>query len=86
MEKVIEGYVERDLEYNYLSVGGRNVSENIDDMVSQYEGKNIKVSINIEEIETDDSDEIEYCTECGEPITDDDNIFEGMCNECGYAE
>ena len=34
------------------------------------------------EIETD-NDKIEYCTECGEPLTDDDVIYEQMCDECG---
>lgn len=28
-------------------------------------------------------DEIEYCEKCTEPLTDEDDVYEGICNFCG---
>lgn len=31
-------------------------------------------------------DEIEYCNHCGDPLLDEDNVYQGLCNECGDKE
>lgn len=31
-------------------------------------------------------EEIEYCEICGDALTDDDQAFEGLCDDCGDTE
>lgn len=57
MKKEFDGYVDRDLEYGYIGVGCSDVGDSVNNMISQYEGSWVKVTVIIEEIETEDEEE-----------------------------
>ena len=57
MEKVFEGYVDRDLEYGYIGVGCTDVGDSVNNMIGQYERSRIKVTVIIEEIPRDNEEE-----------------------------
>lgn len=56
MKKEFEGYVDRDLEYGYIGVSSSDVGDTVNDMISQYEGSWVKVTVIIEEIENEKED------------------------------
>lgn len=67
---------------NEYCVGGSSIPD-LKDLLRNYEGRQINLKIIIEEVESTAEDVIEYCETCRDPLTDEDDVYEGVCNSCG---
>lgn len=48
-----------------------------------YECDDCGAMVPLDEIYEEDEDEFEYCEMCKDPLLDEDDVYEGLCNSYG---